>query len=146
MRDLPQSSQHLLEQYLTSSLSLNEGYTSNDVTRSVPNTLEAFFADRYIENTIPIIVDKNRLLIIGLYCMNLDKMRFYPKMSPKLMVDIRFWGTNPIGQVYPTKQGIMLPLKIIKEFIPRLFGLQNKYEMVKTLDSLKSLFDPYNLE
>lgn len=143
---MPESAKQSLESYLTSSLSLNEGYTSNDITRSVPNTLESFFADRYIENTIPIIVDKTRLLIVGLYCMNLDKLRFYPKMSPKLMVDIRFWATNPIGQVYPTKQGIMMPLKIIKELIPRLFGLQNKYEMVKTLDSLKSLFDPYNLE
>lgn len=143
---MPESSQHLLEQYLASSLSLNEGYTSNDITRSVPNTLESFFADRYIENTIPIIVDKTRLLIIGLYCMNLDKLRVYPKLSPKLMVDIRFWGTNPIGQVYPTKQGIMLPLRVVKELIPRLFTLQNKYEMVKTLDGLKNLFDPYNLE
>lgn len=144
--DLPESSKPLLQSFLKSSLRLDDGTNRNLISNAVPSSLETFFADRYIENTIPIFINKNKILIIGLYCMNIDKLRVYPKIKPILMLDFRYWEVSNLGQIIPTKQGLMIPLNAIKEITKRLYMLESKYSLIKTLDELQQLFDPYNID
>lgn len=78
--------------------------------------------------------------------MNIDKLRVYPKIKPILMLDFRYWEVSNLGQITPTKQGLMLPLNVVKEITKRLYMLESKYSLIKTLDELQQLFDPYNFD